>query len=123
MASHRFELPPGPKKTALYESVLLRAGYRCENVLCRKRPVEVDHHVPRSQGGPDTFANLCALCTECHRLKESQVLIILANGDGTFRWHDLRRSVTCEACSKKIDAGTVVSVPTPTGGRRWVTVY
>ena len=118
--SRRYELT-GPAKTALYEGVLARAGHRCENPLCRQREgIEVDHHVPRSQLGPDTAENLCVLCRPCHRLKEAGVLVILANGDGTFRFVDTRRVVTCEPCGKRILAGELVAVPTPTGSVRWV---
>lgn len=110
----------GAAKTELYESVLRRASFRCENPLCRQREgIEVDHHVPRSQLGPDTFENLCVLCRPCHRLKESQVLVIMANGDGTFRFVDTRRAVRCEDCCKRILQGEVMAVPTPTGGIRW----
>ena len=30
---------------------------------------EVDHIVPKSQGGTDDPANLCAICADCHREK------------------------------------------------------
>jgi len=116
--SRRLELK-GAEKTALYERVLARADWRCENQLCRKKTaLQVDHHVPRSQLGPDSEENLCVLCEECHRLKGDGILVIVANGDGTFRFHDLRRVVCCEGCGKRVESGEVL-VPTPNGGRRW----
>ena len=51
--------------------VLKRAGGRCE--LCgiphEERALEVDHIVPRKQGGPDDLANFQALCWKCNANK------------------------------------------------------
>ena len=53
--------------------VLKRDGYKCQ--LCGKSKedkgtiLEVDHKVPRSKGGQDTFDNLQTLCFECNRGK------------------------------------------------------
>lgn len=51
--------------------VLKRAGGRCE--LCgiphQERALEVDHIVPRKEGGPDDLANYQALCWKCNANK------------------------------------------------------
>ena len=51
--------------------VLKRAGGRCE--LCgiphEERALEVDHIVPRKEGGPDDLANFQALCWKCNANK------------------------------------------------------
>jgi ATP adenylyltransferase len=51
--------------------VLKRAGGRCE--LCgiphEERALEVDHIVPRKEGGPDDLANYQALCWKCNANK------------------------------------------------------
>ena len=46
----------------------------CE--LCRKaghyiRATEVDHRVPKAEGGTNSVANLQALCADCHKRKSS----------------------------------------------------
>lgn len=55
--------------------VFKRAGYRCQHeeggVRCvRRHHLQVDHIVPRSQGGSDDLENLQALC-RAHNLKKS----------------------------------------------------
>lgn len=51
--------------------VLKKAGGRCE--LCgvprEERALEVDHIVPRKEGGPDDLANYQALCWKCNANK------------------------------------------------------
>src|ERR1035437_3177732 len=51
--------------------VLKRAGGRCE--LCgiphEERALEVDHIIPRKEGGPDDLANYQALCWRCNANK------------------------------------------------------
>jgi 5-methylcytosine-specific restriction endonuclease McrA len=55
---------------ALRRAVLLRDGYRCAvcRRLCGEYP-QVDHIVPRSQGGTDDLSNLQTLCLEHHGQK------------------------------------------------------
>lgn len=60
--THRKRLTPFQKKT-----VGARAHWRCQ--LCYKEltaTYEVDHILPVSQGGSNSFSNLRALCRECH---------------------------------------------------------
>jgi len=118
----RFELPPS-EYSLLRISVLERDYWRCKNPLCRSSlDLQVDHVVPRSELGPDDAANLCTLCATCHKLKGSHILLVIPNGDGTFRFHDTRRTLTCEACMTKIIYGERVALPTANGGWKWITV-
>ena len=121
--ARRFELPKAKAKDLRLE-VLERADWRCLNPLCKSpRQLEVDHVVPRSQGGPDTPENLAPLCKICHTLKGDGVLLVVPDGRGGFGFTDLRRrGLCCEACEKLIEAGALVGVPTPNGGRRWVSI-
>lgn len=49
----------------LQARVWRRDGWRC--VSCRRRkPLQLHHVTPRSQGGPDTMDNAVALCHDCH---------------------------------------------------------
>lgn len=47
--------------------VLVRDGYRC--AYCGRRATTVDHVVPRSQGGRDTWLNTVAACVEDNNRK------------------------------------------------------
>jgi len=115
----RFELPPD-EYNILRLSVLARDRWKCKNPLCRShRDLQVDHVIPRSELGPDDAANLCTLCADCHKLKGSHILLVIPNGDGTFRFHDTRRVLVCECCHKSILSGTLAAVPTPNGGFEW----
>ena len=48
--------------------VWMRARARCE--VCGGRGRDVDHIVPRGQGGADADTNLCLLCRPCHERKD-----------------------------------------------------
>ncbi len=49
--------------------VLLEAGYRCANPVCRQIiTIDVHHIVPVKEGGGNKPDNLLALCPNCHAL-------------------------------------------------------
>lgn len=74
--------------TATRQAVLERDG-AC--VLCGSTErLEVDHIVPRSEGGGHGLENLRALCAECHRAPPSRE-------HGT-RWMYHDQGCRCEAC-------------------------
>jgi len=59
----------------LRESILERDNYRCTNCTRPEEIVQslqVDHIVPRSQGGSDRFSNLHTLCNRCHESKHGE---------------------------------------------------
>ena len=59
-----------PRRRAVAVSrrgVLRRDGHRC--AYCRNHAATVDHVLPRSRGGGDTWENLVACCLRCNGLK------------------------------------------------------
>ncbi|HEY7821602.1 MAG TPA: HNH endonuclease signature motif containing protein [Acidimicrobiia bacterium] len=58
------------------ERVLIRDGRLCQP--CKRRGVltpdcnEVDHVVPKAEGGTDADANLQTICKDCHKRKTQQ---------------------------------------------------
>jgi diadenosine tetraphosphate (Ap4A) HIT family hydrolase len=91
--------------------VLKRAGGRCE--LCgiphEERALEVDHIIPRKEGGPDDLANFQALCWKCNANKG-------ARDSADFRQfrdlHQHRESgcAFCDMDSKRIVAENALAV-------------
>lgn len=59
--------------TARYE-ILKRAKFRCElcGVSAHEKALEVDHILPRNQGGSDEEHNLQALCYSCNATKRDR---------------------------------------------------
>jgi len=59
--------------TVRYE-VLKRAKYRCElcGVLDSDKALEVDHIIPRNNGGADDITNFQALCYSCNSMKRDR---------------------------------------------------
>lgn len=54
--------------------ILRRDGHlcQCEDCQTEGRPLlanEVDHRIPKSRGGTDDDANLCAINRDCHKRK------------------------------------------------------
>lgn len=47
--------------------ILIRDNYTC--VYCGKRGDTIDHIMPKSRGGGNTWENLCAACTSCNGKK------------------------------------------------------
>ena len=56
------------------KNIFTRDGYRC--MYCGKRKdgkdLELEHVVPRSQGGKSTWENLVASCSACNRRKNAR---------------------------------------------------
>ena len=59
--------------TVKYE-VLKRAKFRCElcGISADEKALEVDHIVPRNQGGSDDISNFQALCYSCNAMKRDR---------------------------------------------------
>lgn len=60
-------IPYEPRNRVTREGVLSRDGHTC--VYCVGRADTVDHLLPRSRGGGDTWFNLVAACQACNGLK------------------------------------------------------
>jgi 5-methylcytosine-specific restriction endonuclease McrA len=78
-----------PDYAELRKDVFERAGYRCECCL-KSGNLVLEHAVPRSRGGPDSYENCWAVCSRCHRWKEAPYangrLLVIPLGAGLFRW-------------------------------------
>jgi 5-methylcytosine-specific restriction endonuclease McrA len=60
-------IPYRPGNRVTRGGVLRRDGYTC--VYCAGRADTVDHLLPRSRGGGDTWFNLVAACQSCNGVK------------------------------------------------------
>lgn len=70
---HRF-LADGYIPGSLRYDILRRAKGRCEccGISAEERALDIDHIVPRKQGGSDDVSNLQALCYQCNRQKRDR---------------------------------------------------
>jgi 5-methylcytosine-specific restriction endonuclease McrA len=68
---HRFERSPRPTVRLTRKNLMLRDGHQCQ--YCAKRPpvrdLNIDHIVPRSRGGGDSWENLVTACRGCNLRK------------------------------------------------------
>lgn len=68
--------------------VVERAHGRCEACGEARALIHLEHAVPRSQGGADSWGNCWGTCTRCHRKKEAPYasgrLRVRPGGDGMF---------------------------------------
>jgi ATP adenylyltransferase len=71
--SHRKKSSGYISGTLRYD-ILKRAKYRCElcGVSAEEKALEVDHIVPRNDGGSDDPSNLQALCYSCNAMKRDR---------------------------------------------------
>ena len=71
--SHRRKSSGYISGTLRYE-VLKRAKYRCElcGISAEQKALEVDHIVPRNNGGGDQESNLQSLCYSCNAMKRDR---------------------------------------------------
>jgi 5-methylcytosine-specific restriction endonuclease McrA len=61
------KVPHGRTVPVSRRGVLRRDAHRC--AYCRRSAATVDHVLPRSRGGPDTWENLVACCVRCNNVK------------------------------------------------------
>jgi 5-methylcytosine-specific restriction endonuclease McrA len=65
-------VPHGRAVPVSRRGVLRRDGHRC--AYCGGHATTVDHVVPRSRGGADTWENLVACCVRCNNAKADRTL-------------------------------------------------
>lgn len=67
----RYDLVPRAPVRLTRRNVMLRDEHQCQ--YCAKRPplreLNIDHILPRSRGGPDTWENLVTACRVCNLRK------------------------------------------------------
>ena len=68
--------PPGPRmsRAQMYEALLASQGAKCQGcdrVFDDPRYLELDHNIPRSDGGLNHISNRILLCGPCNRLKSN----------------------------------------------------
>ena len=51
------------------KNILRRDGFRCQYCGANQSPLTVDHIIPRSRGGNDTWENLTCACVKCNNKK------------------------------------------------------
>ena len=68
------EMERGRAWMAKRERVALAHGYRCAGCRCVWVPSrdQIDHRIPREQGGSNDEANLQPLCATCHQAKTTE---------------------------------------------------
>ncbi len=54
------------------KNILMRDGHRCQYCGTNRGPMTVDHIVPRTMGGSDTWDNLVCACVKCNNRKGDQ---------------------------------------------------
>jgi 5-methylcytosine-specific restriction endonuclease McrA len=68
---HRYDRSPRPTVRLTRRNLMLRDGHQCQ--YCAKRPplrdLNIDHILPRSRGGMDTWENLVTACRLCNLRK------------------------------------------------------
>ena len=50
-------------------NILRRDGYRCQYCGTSKTPLTIDHVIPKTKGGQDTWENLVCACVKCNNKK------------------------------------------------------
>lgn len=67
---------PFRKHTLSRKAILMRDRYRCQYCGVRFSPsvLTLDHIIPRSKGGRDSFENLVCACGPCNRKKSDKTL-------------------------------------------------
>jgi 5-methylcytosine-specific restriction endonuclease McrA len=54
------------------KNILLRDNFQCQYCGKTDLPLTIDHIVPRSRGGEDSWENLITACTRCNSIKGSK---------------------------------------------------
>lgn len=73
----RKQIPVRPRRVKLtHQSVFRRDNHQCQycEVECTSKTISIDHVIPRSRGGKNTWVNLVAACISCNNSKGSKTL-------------------------------------------------
>ena len=73
---HRYIRPPYAEVPFSRKNIFLRDGYRCQ--YCGKKgtseTLTVDHVIPISRGGKDSWTNVATACKQCNNYKGNSLL-------------------------------------------------
>lgn len=81
LLSRYVRLPRGRMVPVSRRGVLRRDNHRC--AYCGKTGTTIDHVLPRSKGGQDSWENLVACCLRCNNIKGDRLLSEIG---WTLRW-------------------------------------
>ncbi len=97
---------------ALRERVAAQARYRCGYCLTTERitgaPMEIDHIIPHSLGGPTEEDNLWLACSPCNDHKGNQIAAIDPLSDEVVRLFDPRHQTWCEHFTWSVEGDRIV---------------
>ncbi len=102
----------------LREKVAAQAKYRCGYCLTPEAivgaPMEVDHIIPESLGGPTEEDNLWLACTLCNDHKGNRIAALDPITDTMIRLFDPRHQVWAEHFAWSANGDRIIGL-TPTG--------
>ncbi len=105
-------------RTALRRQINADARHRCGYCLTSAKitgtPLEIDHIVPESLGGPTARENLWLACSMCNDHKQNRIAAPDPATDEIVRLFDLRRRVWLDHFGWN-DEGELIIGKTPTG--------
>lgn len=67
---HRFVTPRPTSPSVSRRAIYIRDGNTCQ--YCLKRGNTIDHILPKSRGGGNTWENLCVACFDCNTKKSDR---------------------------------------------------
>ena len=90
--------------TIRYE-ILKRAKFRCElcGISAEQKALEVDHIIPRNNGGTDDQSNLQALCYSCNAMKRDRDTTDFREVNASYDHRELG-CIFCEMPSERVIA-------------------
>jgi len=56
------------------KNIITRDGHRCQYCGVTKGPMTVDHFIPKTRGGSDTWENMVCACIKCNNKKGDRML-------------------------------------------------
>ena len=71
--------------------LVIRDGRRCAYCGLEKVPLEIDHIIPKSRGGPNRLQNLVLSCKECNSARANKLPHEIKNNDLRERVIRIRR--------------------------------
>lgn len=109
----RSHVPRGLRE-AVAKQALHRCGYCWTQEAVVGTPMEIEHIIPESLGGPTEEANLWIACSSCNEHKGARVAAVDPLTGETVRLFDPRRQVWSEHLAWTAGSSRIVGL-TPTG--------